>query len=683
MSYNEITSYPQGIQTLTNLKLLDLSSNLLTSIPENALENLTNLEVLNLSKNLFTSWISLHPNYLLRPATALRVLNLSQNKFNTMGDLSSNEMFISATLDTLILENCDILTIHGKSPLGGLTAIRILKLAHNPIRRMQNLVSPTLKSLDASHGQLTYLHNNDLRYLQSLVHLQISHNSRLVLSSAGTSLRSDSLRSLDVSYCNLMQHSLGGFPNLRKVVLSHNVIRFLNSYEFVNNTKLEYLDLSNNNIGSLRTDTFSGLKILKYLDLSWNEIANFPEESLLKLPSLNQINLSRNYLTRTGHLKSNSVNNIDMSSCEIHMVGKDSFEGLPALVEINLSRNMISHIPDSISSQTLRTLNLNYNRISSVSNYTFFMLPRLTVLSIIGNRFTTVWNKSYFKDNPYLEKIELDDNTWRCDCSDEMYQFYDFVTLEPNKEELYNLRCSSPKSVVDYTWVEACYFIWYPNEQPSNMNTLTWFIVFMIIGLLLCFILVTAIRKSMKRRLASIQADRVRQVEEARERLLQLRLRAEQEAQCNAPDPRDLIMPPSYDEALTMPKLSASSHSLCETGTGKSRRRRGRRKTKSSGDILEDTERNGDVVITDDLEMTEPNDRNRRSRGRRSRYGSHDIAELDHSPGSRRRRMSTYTVVPTDDSDGVTIEVEAVVEGPLRIRNRRNSYDEATRESDF
>lgn len=666
-----------------------MSGNRLDEIPENALQNLTALEVLNLSRNYFESWLSLNPNEAFKPTTNLKILDLSYNKFATMGNLANKELLICPSLETLILEHCEIDSIHGRSPLSGLINIRVLKLNSNPLMRIQSLISSTLKSLDVSNCALSTINHNELMYLPSLVYLKMSHNYRLELSATAYNLFSDSLRYLDISYCNVLQPNLQGFPNLRRAILNHNMIRFLRSNEFTNNTMLEYLDLSYNNIGSLKSDSFRGLNLIKHLDLSWNEIATIPEDTLLEMPSLTQIKLSRNYLTNVGHLKSISVTLLDMSSCEISSIGKDSLEGLQSLVDLDLSRNLLSHIPDSISSNTLKYLNLNYNRISFVNNYTFFMLPRLIALSVIGNRFTTVWRRSYFESNPYLERLDLSDNMWRCDCVDgNMYDFYEFVTLEPSKkEESYNLVCNSPMALIGQTWLEACYFVWNPSEKVPNPDGLIWFITIMIVGLALCLLLVNCIRRSMHRRLATIQAERERQVEEARDRLRQLRMRAEQEALCNTPDPRDLIGPPSYDEALSMPKLNASCHSLTEAGTGKTRRKRGRRKTKSSGDLLEETERNGDVPVLDDVEMSETPDDRRRQRPRRqiSRYGSHEVAELEQSPGARRRRMSEYNAeYNSQTGDNVTVEVQAELERPLRPRNRRYSNDDnELRESDF
>lgn len=685
LSNNEISTFPNNLNKFYNLISLDLSGNTLSELPDNALQNLTALEVLNLSKNYFENWVSLNPNDVLQPASHLKILNLSRNKFKTMANLANQELFISSSLETLILEHCKINSISGRSPLSGLINIRVLKLNNNPLVRIQNLISPTLKSLYLSNCELSTIYHNELSYLPTLTYLTLSSNYRLQISSTLYTLFSNSLKYLDISYCNIMKPSLQGFPNLRRAILNHNMIRFLGSNEFFNNTKLEYLDLSYNNIGSLRSDTFRGLGMLKQMDLSWNEIAEVPEDSLLQMPSLTQIKLSRNYLSRVDHLRSTSVTVLDLSYCEINSIGKDSLEGLQSLVDLDLSHNLLSHIPDSLSSNTLKYLNLNYNRISSINNYTFFMIPHLTGLGVIGNRFTTIWRKSFFDSNPFLERLDLNDNMWRCDCTEaNMFDFYEFVTLEPSKkEESYNLICNSPMTVIGQTWLEACYFTWNPSERAGNPESIMWFIIVMIVGLTICLVIVNVIRSSMKRRLEAIQAERVRQVEEARDRLRQLRLRAEQEALVNAPDPRDLIAPPSYDEALSMPKLNASYHSLNETGSGKTKKKRGRRKTKSSGDLLEETERNGDVRTFDDQELTETSNENNRQRRRRRprRYGSHEITELEHSPGSRRRRMSEYD---PGDSDLVTVEIEAELERPLRPKNRRYSSDDnEPRESNF
>ncbi|CAB3239774.1 unnamed protein product [Arctia plantaginis] len=688
ISNNDFSVFPEKLYTFANLVTLDISANRLSELPGNALQNLTALELLNLSKNNFESWLSLNPNNAFKLATNLKILDLSHNRFRTMGNLANQELLTSGSIETLILEHCEIISIHGRSPLAGLTNIKELKLNFNPLLRIKSLMSATLRSLEVSNCALSTINHNEFMFLPSLIRLIMSHNYRLELSSSAYHLFSDSLKYLDISFCNIMQPNLQGFPNLRKAILNHNMIRFLRSNEFLNNTRLEYLDISYNNIGSLRSDTFRGLSLIKHLDLSWNELANIPEDTLLEMPSLTQLKLARNFLTSVGHLRSLSLTVLDLSFCEISNIGKGSLEGLQSLIDLDLSRNLLSHIPDSLSSNTLKYLNLNYNRISFINNYTFFMLPRLVGLSVIGNRFTTIWKRSFFESNRYLERLDLADNMWRCDCADpNMVDFFEFVTLEPNKkEESYNLVCNSPMNLFGQSWLQACYFVWNPTEKAANPDGLILFIIIMIAGLAICLLLVSCVKRSMKRRLLAIQAERERQVEEARDRLRQLRIQAEQEALISTPDPRDLIPPPSYDDALSMPKLSSSSRSLNESGTGKTKRRRGRRKTKSSGDLLEETERNGDLPVLDDVELAETSDGNRQRRRRElNRYGSHEVAELEQSPGARRRQLSGYNANYSPQMNGsVTVQVEAQLERPVHNNTRRHSIDDnELRESDL
>ncbi|CAH2050150.1 unnamed protein product, partial [Iphiclides podalirius] len=318
---------------------------------------------------------------------------------------------------------------------------------------------------------------------------------------------------------------------------------------------------------------------------------------------------------------------------------------------VDCSKRGLTSVPDGIS-EMVANLNVSYNEISTFPQ-NLNRLYNLLTLDLSGNRLSSI-PENALENLTALEILNLSRNN-----------FDTWLNLNPNE-----------------TWLEACYFTWNPSKKAANPDSLIWFVVVMIVGLALCLVLVNGIRRSMNRRLATLQNERVRQVEEARDRLRQLRMRAEQEALCNAPDPRDLVAPPSYDEALSMPKLNASCQSLCEEGTGKRKRRKGRRKTKSSGDLLEETERNGDLPVVDDVDVTDTSDNNRRRRRRRPRkYGSHEIAELDQSPGVRRRRMSEYGA---SGNDSVTIEVEAQMERPLRPRNRRYSIDDdEPRESDF
>ncbi|KAI5639747.1 leucine rich repeat domain-containing protein [Phthorimaea operculella] len=311
---------------------------------------------------------------------------------------------------------------------------------------------------------------------------------------------------------------------------------------------------------------------------------------------------------------------------------------------VDCSRRGLTDVPDGFSEQ-VKQLNLSTNELVTFPQK-IKRFQNLVSLDLSGNRLSDL-PEDALQTLSALEVLDLSKNN-----------FESWLNLNPNEV----LQPATNLKILDLS--------------HNKFNTLA-----MIICLTLTLVLVNVIRASMKRRLAAIQEERERQMAEARDRLRQLRIAAEQQALINTPDPRDLISPPSYTEALSMPKLNASSHSLNETSSGRSRKKRKTRKTKSSSDLLDETERNGDMRVVD-IELEEASEDSRRSRRRRRprKYGSHEIAELDQSPGARRRRISEYD--PAEEN--TTVEVEVEVSRPLRPRVRRYSSDEdEPRESDF
>lgn len=158
----------------------------------------------------------------------------------------------------------------------------------------------------------------------------------------------------------------------------------------------------------------------------------------------------------------------------------------------------------------------------------------------------------------------------------------------------------------------------------------------------------------------------------------QNRLRMTQEAQRDAPDPRE-SRPPCYADAILMPRLDGSFASLDELGTGRLKHKRRRRKTEESEEI-EEVEvplrrnrcRSEEVlsmreVVAASLRSPllpprihpteiEPIDRNISTNEEEQpvegiHYHSTDILTLDHSPGpSSRARSPQTSLQPADES---------------------------------
>ena len=411
-----------------------MSANQISSILPNALDTFRSLKVLTLNLNNITAWKDIAPNELL-VNTVITSLHLSGNPLTSFSSTDMSLILISPTLRQLDLSNCRITKVNGGEVLQGLTKLESLILSGNPMRYVSNMASDTLQRLDLSNCRLTGLPGDFLVHLPALSSLNLARNHRLSLFRAPTEyVTSETLRTIDLSYCNMESVELAGFPALTSADLHGNLIKELTRDSFANNEQLQTLQLSSNTISQMHPETFTHLRQLKELDLSYNVITKVDREMFQANDKLTTINLSRNYVGRFSRIVSPSLIKLNMSSCEIVSIDTDALVGLPSLVELDLSQNLIAHFPDGLASDNLQLLDLRLCRLSSLRNTTFLHFPELSRLRLSGNRFTTIFRRDFFDSNPYLNEIWLGDNPWRCDCrSQEVLQFFRFISESPAK----------------------------------------------------------------------------------------------------------------------------------------------------------------------------------------------------------------------------------------------------------
>lgn len=416
------------------LETLILSNNQISNIPANSLDGFSSLRILNLDKNQIANWQDIHPNELLIK-TKVTALHLSGNLLTSFSSSDENLILFSSTLRLLDISNCRITKVNGAAVLIGLTDLQILDLSENPLRYVANLFSPSLLILKLANCQLSGLPGDFLSGLSQLNSLDLSGNHRISLfRSVDEYVRSDSLTKIDLSFCNMDNVELQGFPQLKIAILRNNLIKDIGRDTFAHNEHLQMLQLANNDIGQIHPQTFALLRQLRELDLSFNVIMKLDRDTFKQNEKLTSINLSRNYIGRFSRLVSPSLAHLNMSSCEIMSIDGDALIGLPNLINLDLSQNLIAAIPDSLVSDTLQLLDLRMCRISSMRNVTLMNLPELSRLRLSGNRFTTPFRREFFEHNPYLNELWLGDNPWRCDCqNDDFFKFFVFITEEPAK----------------------------------------------------------------------------------------------------------------------------------------------------------------------------------------------------------------------------------------------------------
>lgn len=434
LSANHITVFPSELAQFSSLESLDLSNNEISTIPGDALANFQNLKTLTLNRNNISNWQDIHPNELLANA-GLTSLHLSGNPLTSFSSTDQSLVLVSDMLRYLDISDCRITKVNGVAVLAGLTKLESLDLSGNPLRYVSNMISSTLQWINLSNGQLSSLPGDFLASLTSLISLNLARNHRLSLARAHEEyVSSESLTKIDLSYCNMDNVELLGFPQLKSAVLHGNLIKELTPSSFANNVHLQRLQLSSNTINQIHPESFSHLRQLRELDLSYNLISRVDREWFKANEMLTEINLSKNYIGRFSRIVSPSLVNLNMSRCEIATIDADALVGMPNLIELDLSQNLISSFPDQMVSDNLQLLDLRLCRLSSIRNTTFAHFPELSRLRLSGNRFTSPFRREFFSENPYLNEIWLGDNPWRCDCHDQNFlQFFRFLTESPAK----------------------------------------------------------------------------------------------------------------------------------------------------------------------------------------------------------------------------------------------------------
>ncbi|CRL03562.1 CLUMA_CG016433, isoform A [Clunio marinus] len=664
LSNNHFKNVPPQLRTFEYLQYLDLSQNHIRKLPSDSLSGMLGLRLLNLSKNNISNWMAINPRTLLEPALSLTELSLAENPITSFSTNDDNLLLVSNSLQLLDLSRCKISKVTGEQILQGMKKLKHLNLAGNHIRSVSSLISDSLLTLDLSHNRLTNLLPNMLENLPSLTYIDLSRNHRISLQNKqGEFVSSISLKRIDLSHCNMDDIELEGFPDLTTAILRGNMIRELSRDSFISTKMIENIDLAENAINTIDSNTFRKLKHLKTLNLSFNLIPRIERDTFKENELLTKLDLSRNTISRFNRITASSLTHLNLTYCQIMTIDSDLLFGTPELVNLDLSHNLINDIPDTLSSDNLQVLDLSMNRMTNIRNQTFAGLPDLSIINLSGNRFTTPFRTEFFSENLYLTEIHLGDNPWFCNCV-EMHSFYIFLTSAPAKLwEKQTLRCQSPEDVAGSSWESACYYDWYPPSRMGTTEKVWTFFMVTVIAFSGCMCLIMTIKRGIEgREQTAREQERERNIEEGREISRQNRVRMEQQAQRDAPDPRE-SRPPCYADAILMPRPDGSFASLNELGNGRIKAKRHRRKSENEDENDEYQEdvplrrnrcRSEEVISMRETvrpsrlfprihpQEIEPISRSEDEQESPDsvHYHSTDILTLDHSPGPSSRARS-------------------------------------------
>jgi Leucine-rich repeat (LRR) protein len=620
------------------LEVLELAHNRIKEIDATAFNKLTNLKYLDLSYNEFTQWTQINPRMLLQSLVKLKTLKLSNNNLKTFTGKDSQMLIESSSLENLYLGSCGILHVNGES-LQGFTGLQTLDLSSNRIKWLDDLSSPTLTFLDLSKCDIDSMNPNALNKLPSLITLRLSGNTQFAVNHGN--LTSKALQTFEAGYCSLTTPGIHGFPNLTYANLRGNKIATLTERSFLRNKMLVELDISANEISYIHPQAFVGARQLTFINLSANSLTrSLPFNTFATNYNLRTLDLSMNRLQSVGNLSILMLQNLDLSQCNIKEIKNDSLKTLPWLTFLNLSYNPLEKIPDNIQSWYLKQLDLSYCRLTSITNETFMSMPEIESINLIGNRFTNPFKVEMFTYNEHLRSLQLANNPWVCDCSQELKLFWEFLVYYPAKikqSEQNDIKCMSPNSVAGKSWIHACYGAWYPYDEPESSSFLTHYgtaILVLVIIAAGIFAVVGYIKHRIKMLVKEEQEEREREIGHIedhttvvfrqRENLDTAAVEMSDEEQRGRTESH-LTQPPTYEEAMQMMRASRE-----------------------------------DVVSTDRVEDSAENERgtrpvkiNRTERARACSAGSDDSVDED-SQSLNRYRGSEHSgdySVGSDDSD--------------------------------
>ncbi|XP_058811617.1 protein artichoke isoform X2 [Topomyia yanbarensis] len=413
MSYNQLMALDEGIFVgCRKLQEISLDGNKLSAVPVNSFKDLPALRLISLKNNLIENVSS-------ESFTMANKLERIDLRFNRIHNLKPNAFASLLVMKELLLAGNLINTIDERAFMGA-DSIQKLDLSDNLIEEFPTAALSSIESLKVLNLSLNNIDKLESKHLHQLKNLQILDISRNVIASVlpGTFREQALLKYLDLSLNSLRTieddafegldnlqtlilrdnniflipgSALGRLPRLSNLYLDFNRVAALSSsiLKSIQPENIRYLSLSRNVIRELPADSFTSFKKLIYLDISGNSLGVINEDTFAGLDNtLLEIKMSYNKISTFRKIILPKLRRLDISSNSIDDLAVDAFHGLGNLLYLNLSTN--EHI-----SQITRTM--------------IYPLTKLQVIDI-SNCGLKVIQSDLFHNNTELRIVMLSHN---------------------------------------------------------------------------------------------------------------------------------------------------------------------------------------------------------------------------------------------------------------------------------
>ena len=340
LSRSKVASIIKALQTISTLKHLDFSHNILTSNEENDIGSIIIynpfLKHLNLSGCKLSEIQIISVAKALSKESWLKYFDISHNEINKSASIGIASVIINTTtLQYLNISGCnlkDTAFIIIANSLRNVKSLKSINMSNNCItyKTAQSIAVALSNNLDIEQldfcGCLT--NSNTLVILNSFYqHTAITHlclrlnvitNDMAKLIAAIISLN-NTIKHLDLGHCNLQEN---GFIEILNSLTSTTTLQYLNLESntvsevlivriatiILNNTSLMFLNFSNCNFPELGIQNIfhaiSQISSVEHLDMSGNVIANYDCVGIKDVLS-----------------KNNRITYLDFSGCELNEEG--------------------------------------------------------------------------------------------------------------------------------------------------------------------------------------------------------------------------------------------------------------------------------------------------------------------------------------------------------------------------
>ena len=404
LSHNNIRYLTKPFVGLSNLKILDLSNNLIMNFRTSDFFGLTKSCVILLKGTINIDTIS------------TELFENKSRKSNSFGEDNSHHFsdddtyycgtpiyikicindtkLISAehyTKGEKLASGCGILVSHGD----GVLSLSLLSIAEFQ-KGWYKIRDSSIHQIDLSSNHITRLTSEMLNDLpESISIVSIAHN-------------------------NIERLEKGIIVNkhLREIRFTFDSIIAIEDDVFTN-TNLTTLILSHNQLTDTKFAAMLPLTLTK-IDLEYNEIAEISSHSFSKLSRLEHLVLNENYITEI-HRDSlhglSGLEDLSLMNSKLKKIEAGSFEALTALEVLNLKFNYITELESGVFAdlKNIKKIFLGWNRLSNLTKDSFIDLPdSLEVLDLqfnaLGNlKAGTFVNSPKYKlllNNNNIENIE-------------------------------------------------------------------------------------------------------------------------------------------------------------------------------------------------------------------------------------------------------------------------------------